>query len=748
MSDRWRGSRRAWVAGWRWCVGMALLAGTAGAQLTGANKTPGSSGTDVVTLHETVRLVVETVTVKDKQGKSVPGLTKKDFTVTEDGVPQAISFCEYQSLPEVPDKPLPELTTHQAEEDIKIYNKLSHEQIAGEAPGQVMYQDKRLMALYFDMLAMPNPTDQMRALEAAQKFVRQNMTPSDLVSIMRFAGNGVEVLQDFTGDRNRLLSILETMVVGEGQGNDESTSDDSASDTGSAFGQDDSEFNIFTTDRQLAALQTAAEMLGRLNEKKELVYFAAGLNLNGLDNQAQMHATEDAAIRSGVSFWAVDARGLVAMAPMGDATRGSPGSAAMYSGGSATALTSSFQRSQDTLYAIAGDTGGKAFLDNNDLSQGIVAAQKAVSNYYIVGYYSTNTTLNGKFRKVKITVNPPVVDVALDYRQGYFAGKEWGKFNTADKERQLEDALMQGDPWTDLTVALELNYFQLNRAEYYLPIMVKIPGSELVLAKKRGADVAAIDFVGEIKDDYGGTTVTNIRDHIDAKLSDQTAAELATRPIEYSSGYTLLPGKYTIKVLARDDATGHIGTFQTTFVIPNLNKETKRVPISSVVLSGQRVPMTDAIYNASKGKEQAKEVAADPLVQNGAKLIPSVTRVFSKGKSLYVYLQAYEGSGTAAPAAAAGTNPTGTPGAGASAAAASAKPLIAFVSFYQAGAKVFETQPEEVTPEPNTKLQVTPLSFTIDLSPLKPGKYDCQVTVLDPDGGKGAFWQAPILVVQ
>jgi VWFA-related protein len=729
-------------------VGMALLAGTAGAQLTGANKTPGSSGTDVVTLHETVRLVVETVTVKDKQGKSVPGLTKKDFTVTEDGVPQAISFCEYQSLPEVPDKPLPELTTHQAEEDIKIYNKLSHEQIAGEAPGQVMYQDKRLMALYFDMLAMPNPTDQMRALEAAQKFVRQNMTPSDLVSIMRFAGNGVEVLQDFTGDRNRLLSILETMVVGEGQGNDESTSDDSASDTGSAFGQDDSEFNIFTTDRQLAALQTAAEMLGRLNEKKELVYFAAGLNLNGLDNQAQMHATEDAAIRSGVSFWAVDARGLVAMAPMGDATRGSPGSAAMYSGGSATALTSSFQRSQDTLYAIAGDTGGKAFLDNNDLSQGIVAAQKAVSNYYIVGYYSTNTTLNGKFRKVKITVNPPVVDVALDYRQGYFAGKEWGKMGTADKERQLEDALMQGDPWTDLTVALELNYFQLNRAEYYLPIMVKIPGSELVLAKKRGADVAAIDFVGEIKDDYGGTTVTNIRDHIDAKLSDQTAAELATRPIEYSSGYTLLPGKYTIKVLARDDATGHIGTFQTTFVIPNLNKETKRVPISSVVLSGQRVPMTDAIYNASKGKEQAKEVAADPLVQNGAKLIPSVTRVFSKGKSLYVYLQAYEGSGTAAPAAAAGTNPTGTPGAGASAASASAKPLIAFVSFYQAGAKVFETQPEEVTPEPNTKLQVTPLSFTIDLSPLKPGKYDCQVTVLDPDGGKGAFWQAPILVVQ
>ena len=86
---------------------------------------------------------------------------------------------------------------------------------------------------------------------------------------------------------------------------------------------------------------------------------------------------------------------------------------------------------------------------------------------------------------------------------------------------------MQGDPWTDLTVAVEINYFQLNKAEYYLPVMVKIPGSELVLAKKRGADVASIDFIGEIKDDYGGTTVDNISDHVDFKVSDKTAEELA-----------------------------------------------------------------------------------------------------------------------------------------------------------------------------------------------------------------------------
>jgi hypothetical protein len=219
-----------------------------------------------------------------------------------------------------------------------------------------------------------------------------------------------------------------------------------------------------------------------------------------------------------------------------------------------------------------------------------------------------------------------------------------------------------------------------------------------------------------------------------------------------------LPGKYTVKVLARDDATGNIGTFQTSFLIPNLNKETKRVAISSVVLSGERKPMASAIYNATKGKEAAKDAAADPLVQNGEKLIPSVTRVFNKSRSLYVYLQAYEDAATTpAPAATAPAAVTkvseakpGAPGsvAPAAAAAATVKPLIAFVSFFQNGAKVYETQPQEVTPLPNTRLQMVPLNFTVDLSTLAVGKYDCQVTVLDPSGGKGAFWQAEIMLVQ
>jgi VWFA-related protein len=554
--------------------------------------------------------------------------------------------------------------------------------------------------------------DQLRALKAAKKFIETQMTAADVVAVMAFESGAVKMFQDFTADRDLLLVALARLNPSD-QGRDED-----AADEGAAFGQNDAEFNIFNNDRQLSALQTAVGMLGTLREKKALVYFASGFRLHGTDNQAQLRATLNAAIRANVSFYPIDARGLAAQAPLGDATKGSPGGVGTYSGSAALAVSSGFQESQDTLYALALDTGGKAMFDHNDLSVGIVQAQKAITSYYILGYYSSNTALDGKFRRIKIALKE-IEGAKLDYRQGYFAGKEFTNFTAADKERQLEEALMLGDPITDITIAMEVNYFQLNRAEYFVPVVMKIPGSELSLARRGGAERTVIDFIGEIKDEYG-TTIQNIRDKVAIKLSGETAAQLAQRTIEYDTGYTLLPGSYTIKVLARDAETGRIGTYLTRFVIPNLNKENRRIPISSVVLSGQRVDMRDALYTAA-GRD--RDQVSNPLVQDGQKLIPSVTRVFSKTRDLYVYFQAYEPSAQAV------------------------QPLMAFVTFYRGQAKAFETPPLEVSEALANRLKTIPFKLRLDLKRLAPGRYNCQVTVLDLKGKKGAFWQAPVVVV-
>jgi hypothetical protein len=182
-----------------------------------------------------------------------------------------------------------------------------------------------------------------------------------------------------------------------------------------------------------------------------------------------------------------------------------------------------------------------------------------------------------------------------------------------------------------------------------------------------------------------------------------------------------------IKFLARDDETGRIGTYQSTFDIPNLNKEAKRVPISSVVLSSQRVDLQEALYDAEKKKEKEKETAVNPLVQDGKNLVPSVTRVFNTSREMYVYLQAYRPS-------MANSLPSN-------------QPVFGFVSLYRDNQKVFETPPTAVVPGVASQLGTMPLSFTVTLDRLPPGEYDCQVTILDPMSLKSNFWRAPVRLV-
>jgi hypothetical protein len=144
-----------------------------------------------------------------------------------------------------------------------------------------------------------------------------------------------------------------------------------------------------------------------------------------------------------------------------------------------------------------------------------------------------------------------------------------------------------------------------------------------------------------------------------------------------------------------------------------------------VVLSSQKADLRDAsttLYNALKDKDKAE--TANPLVSEGQKLIPSVTRVFNKGRDMYVYLQAYEQT------------------------ADTVRPVVAFVTFFKGQTKAYETAPIQVDTPMEPKLKTMALRFTVPLTSLEPGEYACQVTVLDPEGQKTAFWQDNIMIVQ
>ncbi len=200
-------------------------------------------------------------------------------------------------------------------------------------------------------------------------------------------------------------------------------------------------------------------------EQKALVYFGSGLRLNGTDNIAQLprYDQRGGAIERGDSSRR-HARGSVAAAPLGDATQRSPGGQAMFTGQLAVAGVIGSQQSQDTLYALAKDTGGTPFFDNNDLSLGIAKAAQSMTSYYVIGFYSTHIAADGKFRRIQVSLANNRTGT-LAYRPGYYGDKEFARLSGVERERQLEEALMLENPITDITIAMEVNWFQLNRAE-------------------------------------------------------------------------------------------------------------------------------------------------------------------------------------------------------------------------------------------------------------------------------------------
>lgn len=533
-------------------------------------------------------LVVIDVTVRDKSGKEVSSLKADDFIILEDGKPQKLSVFEFQKLndaspaaaPDAPPAPKPGAPAVAAKA----------QQITA-TPGRIQYQDKRLMVMLFDFSDMAIP-EQIRSRDSALQFLKTKMGPQDMISIMSNTSK-LNVLQDFTNDKDLLAETINKFQVGVSSdtaadgGNGDSTSGE---DDGSAFQADETEFNIFNTDNKLAALESAAKMLAALPEKKALLYFSSGISKQGVENQSQLRSTINTAVRSNVSFYPIDSRGLTALPPGGDASHANQRGNGLFTGSAQTSQRAKLEDTQDTVVSLAADTGGKAFLDDNDISAGIERAQNDVKSYYIIGYYSTNERPDGKFRKVTVKMANKQLEASnkLDYKSGYFGQKTFAKFTSADKESQLQDALMLGDPVTDLPLAVETDFFRLSKTSYFVPISVKIPGSELAFAKKGPKEQTEFDFIGQVRD-MKGKLAAQVRDGITIKLTEENAAKLTQSSIQYDTGFSIPPGQYRLKLLARENQTGKMGTFETVFTVPDIGAISQPgLHLSSVIWSNQR----------------------------------------------------------------------------------------------------------------------------------------------------------------
>jgi VWFA-related protein len=665
-------------------------------------------------------LVIVDVNVKDKSGRPIEGLSAQDFTLLEDGKPQKISVFEYQHLSTEPEPPR-QLTL---DEQFKL-PEAPKTTITAKNPGNLQYHDKRLMVFFFDFSSMQIP-DQLRAQDGALDYLQKHITKDDMVAVMMYTST-ITVLSDFTNDRDVVTQVIKTLPIGEASelAGLADTGDCTSPDTQAAFVADETEFNIFNTDQKLAAIEDAAKMLKQFPEKKALIYFSGGISRTGLDNEAQLQASINAAARANVSIFAIDARGLMGDPPGGAASVAGSRGTGIYNGSVFNAQRQSVLSSQDTLYTLADETGGKAFFDTNDIESGIEKTQEAMSSYYLLGYYSTNSALDGKYRKINVKLNKKIV-AKVEHRQGYYADKVWRKLNAQDKEQQLKEALSAGDPVTDLPLALQIDYFRISPSAYFVPVSIKIPGSVVALAAKGsgGASTTQFDFAGQIQDERRAV-VGNVRDNIQIKLDQNGTANAPHKSFQYDAGFTLEPGKYHMKFVVRENITGKMGTFEAQFVIPDLSADTTGLKLSSIIWSSQREPESAAVGAAERVSR--RELRSDPLIVGGEKVIPNITHVFRRSQTLYVNFDAYDAS----------PDPKDS---------RSRQIKVSMDLFNQAGEKVIEAGPIDATRLSQTRPEAVPVQFQLPLSGISRGEYICQINVVDVAGRKFAFPRAKIVI--
>ena len=655
-----------------------------------------------------VELIYVNVVVRDGSGNIVRNLRKEDFTLVEDDKPQTITAFDFE---EVPSEAIPMTEPVDAVQPILKADTAPRPGAAAPVPAQAVpakaepidLKNRRLVVLLFDASSM-QPEELERAIESGYDYITKRLTPADLVAVAS-VGSALQIVQDFTADRETLSAALDRFSGVDTVGFQEGTTLTGEETDADGFVADESEFNIFNTDRRLAAIEQLSDTLAPIQQKKSIVYFSSGVTQRGEDNQVQLRAAIDRAVKANVSIYPVDTRGLTAIVPGGSASQSSGrGGTSMFSGRGVSRQFESQSASQDTLVALASDTGGKAFLDTNDFSGVYTKVIADTSAYYLIGYSSTNAARDGRFRRIRVRLNKPGLKV--EHRNGYYADRDFQHSGKEDRERQLQDQLMTDLSSTDLTVWMSTSFFRLSDDRFYVPVSIAVPGSEIPFVQSSSQDRATIDIIGLMRDPQQ-RPVGRLRDTV--KLAVQPAQEVRRKTVQYETGFTLPPGQYRLKVVLRENQSGAVGSYERDVIVPDMRK--LPVKLSSVVLGTQTQPV-------------AQRNAVSPLARNGTMLVPSLTHVVSTGQPLYFYYEVYE------PAVVQSGSPR----------------LLTSIAFFRGKVKVYETPLAEVTRLDAPERKAAIFQYSVPASALKPGYYTCQITVVDDVAGTFAFPRLPLLV--
>jgi len=579
-----------------------------------------------VTFRLEVNYVEVDAAVYDRQGRFVGDLHRSDFQVLEDGVAQDINTFSLVNIPiERAERPL--YASHPIQPDI--------------ATNARPFEGRVYVLALDDLHTTPFRTVQVRA--AARQFVETRMAANDIAAVVHIGGS-TDAGQEFTSDKRLLLESIDRFMGRKLRSTtlerlDEYQRQQSISG-GAPISRVGDPLDLqrgYNARTSLDSLASLSEWVGSIRgRRKAIIYLSEGIDYNIYDFQNREATTIQEAMRkaiatatrSNVSIYAIDPRGLTTMGEESiEAAGGFPNDPMLNL--SNQSFQDELRLAQQSLRSLAEDTGGYAAVNSNDFSKAWDRVVADNSSYYVLGYYPKNDKRDGRFRKIQVKVGRPGVEVRS--RKGYTAprGKPPAPTRQPETDKtspELRQALDSPLPISGVTLRAFAAPFKGTAPNASIAVGVEAQGKDLAFEQKDGKfindlelSVIAIDTSGKIKD--GDRSVVNMG------LKPETRERIVDTGIRMQTRLDLPPGRYQVRVAARESGAGHIGSVNYDLEVPDFSKEP--LAMSGIVIASA----SGAQVMTAKADEELRTVLPAPA---------TAMRQFSPNDTLAIFAEIYD----------------------------------------------------------------------------------------------------------
>jgi VWFA-related protein len=538
-------------------------------------------------------LVQVRIVVRDSQGRAVGNLTKDDFRLTDNGKPQVISHfaVEIPSAAPSPAEPPPsEVPVDEEEDDSK--------------PAAL---PDRYIAVFFDDVHMKFE-DISRTRAAAEKYLTTALRPGDRVGI--FTSSGEHQL-DFTDDLGKLhatlLQILPRPIVPRRDHDCPEISDYQAymmvhqrdpyaveiakEETRScnpivavmvnsmpeeqveatALGVAESEairaLNDFQveTEHALRALDGLIRRMGGLPGQRTIALVSPGF----LTMTAEMRVSQliERALRANVVVNSLDAKGLYAHIPLGDATHAPvlPSRSALLVGKKAQLDVDRVKAIVDVLRYLAHDTGGTFFTNNNDFDEGFRRVGALPEVYYVLAFSPQNMKFDGNYHRIKVSLTSKN-KYTIQARRGYYAPEKPADPVARAKE-EIEQAIFSQDEVRELPMEVHTQFFKVNDTEAKLSVLTRLDVKLMHFRKENGRNLNNLTLV-TVLFDRDGKYLAGKEKRVEFRLLDPSFEKLSESGITSKTIFDVSPGTYTIRQVVRDSEGAQLSALNKRVDIP------------------------------------------------------------------------------------------------------------------------------------------------------------------------------------